>query len=159
MKKSKLVYLMLLSIIVLSCKKTDNENVIIKTKKEVSIDKKIPYGSKQKDTLVILDNNIIVFFEPNTKEIEELKKKHGEDNFYIIADDVSGYLANITEQLDLKKIKYITTDLKVVHFQNLGLFINKDELKSKWSILYTDKNKSIKKVSPIDFNINDIVEK
>jgi hypothetical protein len=60
----------------------------------------------------------LFFFEPNDTEIEALKKKHGKDNFYIIADDVSGYLANITEQLDLKKIKYITTDSKVVNFKN-----------------------------------------
>ncbi len=158
MKKSRLLCLLFLQIIVLSCKRTDNGNVIVIKDKNVSTEKKIS-DARLKDTLIISDNNTIVFFEPNSIEIEELKKKHGKDDFYIIADDVAGYLANITEQLDLKKIKYITTDSKVVKFENLGLFVNKDELQSKWSILYLDKNKTIQKVAPIDFNISNIVVK
>lgn len=62
MKKSKLLCLLLLQIIVMSCKKSINENVIIKTNKQVSTEKKISDNHKLKDTLVILDNNIIVFF-------------------------------------------------------------------------------------------------
>lgn len=148
MKKNKIIFLILL-VIVLSCKKKETNKILIETHKKVSI-------NKPNDTLVILDNTMIVFFEPNDDEIEALKEKHGEDNFYIIADDVMGYVANITEQFDTKKIKYVTTELKVINFKNLGLFINKDELKSKWSIVYVDKNQKIQANAPIDFNINDV---
>jgi hypothetical protein len=157
MKKSKLTFLILLLIIVFGCKndnkKNELSNQINKNKDSASTDF---LNNKSNDTLVLLDNNIVVFFEPNTKEIKELKKKHGDDDFYIIADDVAGYIANITEQLDLKKIKYITTDKMVVTFKKSGLSINKNKLERKWSILYFNKNGKIKIVAPINFNESDL---
>ncbi|KIC01053.1 hypothetical protein OA88_16075 [Flavobacterium sp. JRM] len=155
MKKIISALVVTLLIIVLGCKKTNEENQlnsqINDTKDSVSNN---VLGTKLNDTLEILDNNTVVFFEPSTTEIEELKKKHGDDDFYIIADDVAGYLANITEQLDSKKIKYITTDKSVVNFKKMKLFFDKNQLKSKWSILYLNKNNSIDIVAPIDFDIN-----
>jgi hypothetical protein len=95
--------------------------------------------------------------KPNADEIKGLKKKHGDSDFYIIADDVAGYLANITEELDLKKIKYVTTDKTVVNFKKLNLFVNKNQLESKWSIVYINKNKKVDAVAPVNFDINNIV--
>ncbi|TRX36193.1 hypothetical protein FNW52_09210 [Flavobacterium sp. ZT3R18] len=155
MKKSKLTFLILLLIIVFGCKNDNKKNELSNQINKNSASKEF-LNNQPNDTLVLLDNNIVVFFEPNTKEIKELKKKHGDDDFYIIADDVAGYIANITEQLDLKKIKYITTDKMVVTFKKSGLSINKNKLESKWSILYFNKNGKIKIVAPINFNESDL---
>jgi hypothetical protein len=157
MKKSKSTFLILLLIIAFSCKNDNKKNELSnQIKKNKDSTSTHFFNNKSNDTLVLLDDNIVVFFEPNTKEIKELKKKHGDDDFYIIADDVSGYIANITEQLDLKKIKYITTDKMVVNFKKSGISINKNKLESKWSILYFNKNGKIKIVAPINFNESDL---
>lgn len=157
MKKTKLTFIGLLLFMAFGCKNDNKKNELgIQVKKNKNSISQNFSNDKSNDTLVVLDNNIIVFFEPNTKEIKELKKKHGDDDFYTIADDVAGYIANITEQLDLKKIKYITTDKMVVNYKKTGLTINKNELQSKWSILYFNKNGKIKIVAPINFNESDL---
>lgn len=157
MKKSKLTLLILAVIIAFGCKNENKNNELSnqdnKNKDSVSTDF---LSDKSNDTLVVLDNDIVVFFEPNSEEIRDLKKKHGDADFYIIADDVAGYIANITEQLDLKKIKYITTDKMVVNFKKSGLTIDKNKIESKWSIIYFDKKGKIKIVAPINFNENDL---
>lgn len=152
--KNRLYILLVISIIIFSCKKTEKND---ETTNKYSVNKvnKI-LKTTINDTLTVSDKNIIIFIDPNEIEIAELKKKYGEDNFYIIADDVAGYLANTTEQLELKKIKYITTDKKVIHFKNTNIYINKEQLENKWSIYYFDKNNKIKTIAPIDFDLNDL---
>lgn len=152
--KNRQYILLVISIIIFSCKNTEKKEETTNKYSVNTIDKILK--TTINDTLTVSDKNIIVFIDPNETEIAELKKKHGEDNFYIIADDVAGYLANTTEQLDLKKIKYITTDKKVIHFKNTNIYVNKEQLENKWSISYFDKNNKIKNIAPIDFDLNDV---
>lgn len=127
------------------CKK--NESVKLNT------ENKIENSGKTTDTLVVDVDNSIVFFEPNEAEIEELKIRHGEDDFYIIADDVAGYIANITEELDAEKIKYVSTESRVIHFKESNVFVDKAQLSSKWFVVYFDKEHKLKTVAPIDFKL------
>jgi len=157
-RKSIILTLLLLLNITFGCKKRNAEKELssktVDKSNDISND---ILKATFNDTLVILESNTVVLFEPNTDEIKGLKKKHGDSDFYIIADDVAGYLANITEQLDLKKIKYITTDKTVVNFKKLNLFVNKNQLESKWSIVYINKNKKADAVAPVNFDINNVV--
>jgi len=157
-RKSIILTLLLLLNITFGCKKRNAEKELssktVDKSNDISND---ILKATFNDTLVILESNTVVLFEPNTDEIKGLKKKHGDSDFYIIADDVAGYLANITEQLDLKKIKYITTDKTVVNFKKLNLFVNKNQLESKWSIVYINKNKKADVVTPVNFDINNVV--
>lgn len=157
-RKSIILTLLLLLNITFGCKKINAEKELSSKTFDKSNDiSNDILKTTFNDTLVILENNTVVLFEPNTDEIKGLKKKHGDSDFYIIADDVAGYLANITEQLDLKKIKYITTDKTVVNFKKWNLFVNKNQLESKWSIVYINKNKKADAVAPVNFDINNVV--
>lgn len=158
MKRKPMILIMLLLSITFSCKKINEQKKLSsKTYDKNDTTSKDILKASLNDTLVILEDNTLVLFEPNSDEIKELKKKHGDNDFYIIADDVTGYLANITEQLDLKKIKYITTDKAVVNFKKSNLFVNKNKLESKWSIVYLNKNKKIDAVAPVNFDISNVI--
>lgn len=121
---------------------------------KMNTENKIENADKTTDTLVVNDDNCIVIFDPNEAEIEQLKAKHGEDDFYSIADDVAGYIANITEELDAKKIKYVSTDSRVIHFKESNVFVDKAQLSSKWSVVYFDKEHKLKTATPVDFRLN-----
>ena len=54
-----------------------------------------------KNDTIILSSGIYVL-TPNDKEIRDLKLKHGDENFYVIADDDNYYMAEIKKK---KKIK------------------------------------------------------
>lgn len=158
MKRTPIILIMLLLNITFGCKKINTEKELSsKTFDKSNATSNDILKATLNDTLVILEDDTVVLFEPNSDEIKELKKKHGDSDFYIIADDVAGYLANITEELDLKKIKYVTTDKTVVNFKKLNLFVNKNQLDSKWSIVYINKNKKVDAVAPVNFDINNIV--
>jgi hypothetical protein len=91
MKKLSFIFILLISIY--SCKNDNRE--LTNNVKQSEFAKKAESINLKNDTLVVSDVNTLVFIDPNEKDIEQLKKKHGEENFYIIADDVSCYLANI----------------------------------------------------------------
>lgn len=147
--KSKTILISFL-IIISSCNRKNE--TIQKSNNQISKSTKVIL----KDTLVVENNALIVFVSPNNAEIQDLKNKHGEEDFYIIADDVSGYLANSTEKLDNKKIKYLNTTSDVIYFKENNIYVNKSDLDTKWGIVYFDKNKELKKIAPVDFNIDDI---
>ncbi len=131
-----------------SCKKVENSTQDINpANKDEILNSKI-------DTLKILDENSIIIWSPNKEEINVLKTEKGED-FYIIADDVNSYIANISEELKLRKIKYIDTDAHIICFKNKNIFLDKSNFKNKWNIVYISNNK-IKVDSPIDFNANNL---
>ncbi|QYS85574.1 hypothetical protein JJC03_10160 [Flavobacterium oreochromis] len=131
-----------------SCKENDSSKQDIKQLKQDEI------LNSPKDTLKILDKNAVIIWSPNEEEINVLKTEKGED-FYTIADDVNGYIASISEELELKKIKYIDSDAQVIYFKNENIFLDKSKIKNNWNIVYLSNGK-IKVDSPVDFDSNNL---
>lgn len=135
MKKTSIATLVIL-LLIFSCKRTikPSVNKPIKT---------------TKDTLVV-DNEEILIVYPSEKEISILKKKLGEDNFYLTADGENGYISNIYERLNNQDIKYKVFDKQVVFFLKEKLFFNKEKINNPWGIIVF-KNGKYKFYSTIEY--------
>lgn len=104
--------------------------------------------SMRSDT-VLLKNQEIIFISPNSKSIENLKKKYGDD-FYTIADDANNYFSEASNYLDSLKISYKNyNDDKIIGFKVNDKFIEIPKNKNPWhSIFY--KNGKYKAVDLIN---------
>lgn len=104
------------------------------------------------DSDTIIDNSVVLFVGPSDIEIEELKKEHGEDNFYIIADDANAYDSEALEIVEKKNLKSIFTQKRLLTFTNERHTIDKNTIdKCKWLIIYYEKGKLPITYCPIDF--------
>lgn len=100
-----------------SCKKNGDSPIISKAKIKV-------------DT--IITNSTTILVTPNENEIEEIKKKQGEDNFYTIADDANYYISEIINE---SKGGIHKTQQQKISFPKENFIYNKNESDDKWQIL------------------------
>jgi hypothetical protein len=147
MKNMKILNLLIIIIMANGCKSQNDENnqndkLSNKSKDEVvNIAKEI----KEQDILIIDDNAITILLYPSEKEIDSLKKKWGEDEFYLAADGENGYSSSIFKLLKERKEKYINTDKKIIFFKESGLYFNKKTINNAWGVIkYKDKKYSFK---------------
>lgn len=92
---------------------------------------------EKKDTIV--NSSAIFLLTPDDIEIKELKEKHGEDNFYTIADDANYYVSQIRDisPQKLNKIRY-----KNINFSREDYIFKKNAYSDKWLIInYTEGSK------------------
>ena len=90
----------------------------------------------------IIKTSSIIFVMPNGEEIEELKKKQGEDNFYISADDASFYMAKIKEKVKGKNVVFSSKNNFI--FDKEGVNIEKDSFLDSWFIIDYTNGKPLK---------------
>ncbi|RXM51786.1 MULTISPECIES: hypothetical protein [unclassified Chryseobacterium] len=79
----------------------------------------------------VITQTCILMLGPDEEEIEELKKKQGEDNFYTIADDANYYSAEIFEIVP----KAIYSKHKTIDFPNESYVFDKKKSEDKWLII------------------------
>lgn len=94
-----------------------------------------------------------VFISPTTDEIDSLKKKYGEDDFYIIADDNVYYNSEAMQYLRSKNIDFQSTRKRFIKFTGQNkkdVYLDTDKHKSIWSlILFNGKDEPVV-ISPVD---------
>ncbi|SEM42162.1 hypothetical protein SAMN05421856_103131 [Chryseobacterium taichungense] len=109
----------------------------------------------------IITNSTTILVAPNENEIEEIKKKQGEDNFYTIADDANYYISEIINE---SKGGIHKTQQQKISFSKEHFIYNKNEADGQWQILeYKIGNKPkiyslvsyYSRISTIDKKIND----
>lgn len=89
------------------------------------------------DTIIKEPSIIIVF--PNELEVEQLKGKHGENDFYILADDASYYMAEIKEKIKNRNV--IFSSKNSYFFNKQKIKITTKDSNSPWFIIdYTNEN-------------------
>jgi|GEM_PF-1236078 len=145
MKNIIRIYFLALSCLFL-CKKNGDSTIISVAKTKV-------------DT--IITNSTTILVAPNENEIEEIKKKQGEDNFYTIADDANYYISEIINE---SKGGIHKTQQQKISFSKEHFIYNKNEADGQWQILeYKIGNKPkiyslvsyYSRISTIDKKIND----
>ncbi|MBU2997496.1 hypothetical protein KO500_13690 [Cellulophaga baltica] len=135
----KLVILLILTFsFISSCKREKIKNIGSKNVDDSTI--KNRYIKTVNDTIIKSPN--VIFVMPNEEEIEILKKKHGEDNFYIIADDINFYMAGIVRDLKIKNI--IFSSKSSYFFDEQNIKITKKDFKDPWFIIDYINGKPIK---------------
>lgn len=90
----------------------------------------------------IIKSPTIILVMPNEKEIERLKEKHGEENFYISADDASFYMAEINRKVKNKDI--IFSSKNSYFFDHKNVKITKSDFKDPWFIIDYTSDKPLK---------------
>ncbi|MDN3692210.1 hypothetical protein QWZ06_08010 [Chryseobacterium tructae] len=124
---------LVISLSFFSCKKENKQ-----TESHIT-DKNVPEHQKEKfptDTPKIKADTVIttptiLLLSPDEKEIEEIKKKQGEDNFYTIADDANYYSAEIYEAAP----KVVYSHHKIIHFPKENDVFDKNKSENKWLII------------------------
>lgn len=125
-----------------SCRQDEKKTLIknINTKIDSTTLIKGTHSKIVKDTIISSPN--IIFVMPNETEIEILKKKHGEDNFYTLADDINFYMAEIRRSLKTKNVIFSTK--KSYYFDKQDVIISKNDFKDPWFIIDYIKGKPLK---------------
>jgi uncharacterized protein YcfL len=100
-------------------------------------------SKKQIDTSNIYnaDNQSVIFISPTTKEINEMKKRLGVDDFYTVADDINYYRSQAYEFLESRTMKSYQTDKRFIRFTMKDgdtVYVDTEKIESKWTIILCD---------------------
>ncbi|SIS58552.1 hypothetical protein SAMN05421786_101339 [Chryseobacterium ureilyticum] len=120
-----------------SCTKTDNKPVV----KKIHQDQKI-----KADT--VITTSAVLLLSPDEKEIEEIKKKQGEDNFYTLADDANYYSAEIDEAAP----QTIYLSHRTIDFPKENYVFSKDKFEDKWIVIDYKEGYQPKAYSLVDYH-------
>lgn len=120
-----------------SCTKTDNKPAVQKIHKDQKI---------KADT--VITTSAVLLLSPDEKEIEEIKKKQGEDNFYTIADDANYYSAEIYEAAP----KTIYFNHRTIYFPKENYVFSKDKFEDKWIVIDYKEGSQPKTYSLVDYH-------
>jgi hypothetical protein len=143
------LYFFILSTLFVSCKSQQKE-------------KTVPYlnANINNDTLYI-NTQAAVFYEPDSLKIERIKKKVGEENFYIGADDYNYYMHLSYGFIDSIKLPILRTEnkkiLKFISNDSSNEIIILDTLSQLWGVYFFDPRKKSKQADIVsiedDYNI------
>jgi hypothetical protein len=101
------------------------------------------------DTLVV-DKQAAVFVEPDSMRIEKEKKKAGEEDFYVVADDYMFYTSTAHEFLDSAKLTTLDASgkkfIKFISSNKTHQILNINKLPELGSIYFFDPTKKAKQV-------------
>ena len=126
-------------------KRIENENIIVD--KEL-VDFNDLYNAN--------DKNIISVY-PNEKEIEEMKSKSREEDFYVVADDINFYSFEAEEFLKSRSMKSYSTDKRFIQFimkDKDTVYVDTDKTESKWIMILCDGYDKPYSSSLIDIEMN-----
>lgn len=87
------------------------------------------------------DNQNVIFISPTAKEINEMKKRFGEDDFYTVADDINYYRSQAYEFLESRTMKSYQTDKRFIRFTMKDgdtVYVDTEKIESKWTIILCD---------------------
>ncbi|GAB1858682.1 hypothetical protein MHTCC0001_35220 [Flavobacteriaceae bacterium MHTCC 0001] len=87
------------------------------------------------------DNQSVIFISPNEKEINKMKKKLGEDDFYTVVDDINYYSSQAYDFLESRTMKSYHTDKRFVRFTMKNgdtVYVDTEKVESKWTVILCD---------------------
>lgn len=117
--------------------------------------------ARNSDTLAneIINFDCAVLIYPTEEEIDEMIKKYGEEDFYIIADDNTWYQGMAIQMLDSVGIKTASVHGDSLKFKgeekNWAFDLKRDSL-SGWNIILFSRKKGPQVVSAIDLTTDEI---
>jgi hypothetical protein len=115
----KLLYIFLILLVLTACdakKSSDNDST--NADSVLVPDEEADVNTKPGVNTILVEKNCVIFLYPDSIEIEEMKKKYGEDDFYTVADDLSWYQGTAGIILDSLKIKQISSDKEYIILKN-----------------------------------------
>jgi hypothetical protein len=162
----------------LSCSKTTDKNsnaasdsLKLTIKDSVSNATAIDYDSYLKvesyvvpdqtdtSTCYVIDHDCAVIVNPTDKQIDEMIKLNGEDDFATIADDFSYYQSMAMQMIDSVGIKSESFEKQYVKFigekKSWTLDVRKQNMPA-WNIIFFKKNKDPEIISAIDLTSNHV---
>lgn len=93
----------------------------------------------------VVDFNCAVLIYPTHEQVEEMKKKEGEDDFYTIADDATFYQTRAIQLIDSAGIKTVGTQKQFIKFVSAEtswtLDVRKKNLPA-WNLILFNKKKA-----------------
>lgn len=104
----------------------------------------------------VIDFDCAILIYPTDRQIEEMKKENGEDDFYTIADDSQYYQGTAIRIIDSIGIKTITASKQFLRLKgkdkSWDLDIRKKNLPA-WNIIFFKRTKEPKIISAIDLTV------
>ncbi|MBX2901716.1 MAG: hypothetical protein KF775_18850 [Cyclobacteriaceae bacterium] len=111
--------------------------------------------------LETIDFDCVILIYPSDKQIDEMKKEYGEEDFYIIADDNIFYQGTAIGIIDSVGIKHVTVTKQFLRLNGKSktweLDIRKKNLPA-WNILFFKTTKEPTIISSIDLTKSHIIE-
>lgn len=101
-----------------SCTKAEHQSVEQKLEQKIKAD-------------TVITKSAILLLSPDEQEIEDIKKKQGEDHFYTIADDANYYSAEIFEAAP----ETIYSGYKIIDFPKENYVFDKKKSEDKWLVI------------------------
>lgn len=95
----------------------------------------------------VVTKSAILLLGPDEEEIEGIKKKQGEDNFYTIADDANYYSAEIYEAIPAA----IYTSYRIIDFPKENYIFDKNKSEDKWLVIDYKEGSQPKIYSLVDY--------
>jgi len=162
----------------LSCSKTTDKNssttsdtLKLTAKDSVSNATAIDYDSylkvesyvvpDQTDTFTcyMIDHDCAVIVNPTDKQIDEMIKVDGEDNFATIADDFSYYQSMAIQMIDSVGVKTESFEKQYVKFigekKSWTLDVRKENMPA-WNVIFFRRDKDPEIISAIDLTTNHV---
>ncbi len=103
-----------------------------------------------------VDFDCAILIYPNDRQIDEMKKENGEDNFYTIADDSQYYQGTAIGIIDSIGIKTITASKQFLRLvgnnRTWDIDIRKKNLPA-WNIIFFKRTKEPQIISAIDLTV------
>lgn len=110
------------------------------TKTEQKLEQKI-----KADT--VITKSTVLLLGPDEQDIEEIKKKQGEDEFYTIVDDANYYSAEIFEAIPTS----IYTGYNTIDFPKENYVFDKKKSENKWLVIDYKEGSQPKIYSLVDY--------
>jgi hypothetical protein len=169
LNEMRLKYFLIIAIGLFGCTKRNGTT----TSQEDSIDSKPVYTALTLDeykefynsdstvvnTDLIIDFDCAVLIYPTEEEIDEMRKKYGDEDFYIIADDNNWYQGMAIDMLDSVGIKKATVHCDSLRFRGedkvWGFDLKRDSL-SGWNIILFSRRKGPQVISAVDLTTREI---
>lgn len=125
--------LLILLFLLMSCQQEVKKTEFQAVEKNIPEQKKEEYNieSQKIKADTIITKSTILLLGPDDKEVEEIKKKQGEDNFYTIADDANYYSAEIFEIVPTT----IFTGYRIIDFPKENYVFDKSRSENKWLVI------------------------
>lgn len=129
---------------ILACTKAEHKPIEHKPIEHKLTEQKLEQKIKA-DTAIT--KSAILLLGPDEQEIEEIKKKQGEDNFYTIADDANYYSAEIYEAAP----KAVYSNYKTIDFPKENYVFDKNKSEDKWLVIDYKPGSKPKVYSLVDY--------
>ena len=112
-------------------------------------------------SLQIIDYDCAILIYPNDKQIEEMKKTEGEENFYTAADDANWYQGLAIGTMDSVGVKQISASGQFLRLRGKSRTWDLDVRKKNfppWNLIFFKRDKEPEIISTVDLTTQKVKE-